>query len=85
MEGTSAEIAAELTLADPMAVETWAAFRDRAGDVIPMLVERVWPGWGDALAAGFLMGGADLAMEAAARCIAAVGAQPHTVLQQDTP
>ena len=42
-------------------------------------------GAGDALAAGFLMGGADLAMEAAARCIAAVGAQPHTVLQQDTP
>ncbi|MBY9076119.1 carbohydrate kinase family protein [Nocardioides sp. WL0053] len=42
-------------------------------------------GAGDALAAGFLMGRADLAMESAARCIAAVGAQPHTVLQQDTP
>ena len=42
-------------------------------------------GAGDALAAGVLMGGAALAMEAAARCIAAVGAQPHTVLQQDTP
>ena len=33
-------------------------------------------GAGDALAAGFLVGGADLAMQAAARCVGAVGAQP---------
>ena len=33
-------------------------------------------GAGDALAAGFLVGGADLAMQAAARCVASVGAQP---------
>ena len=33
-------------------------------------------GAGDALAAGFLVGGADLAMEAAARCVAHRGAQP---------
>jgi sugar/nucleoside kinase (ribokinase family) len=33
-------------------------------------------GAGDALAAGFLVGGVDLAMEAAARCVALRGAQP---------
>jgi ribokinase len=33
-------------------------------------------GAGDALAAGFLVSGVDLAMEAAARCVAQVGAQP---------
>jgi sugar/nucleoside kinase (ribokinase family) len=33
-------------------------------------------GAGDALTAGYLMGGTDLAMTAAARCIAEVGAQP---------
>jgi sugar/nucleoside kinase (ribokinase family) len=33
-------------------------------------------GAGDALAAGFLVGGADLAAEAAARCVAQVGAMP---------
>jgi ribokinase len=35
-------------------------------------------GAGDALAAGFLVGGTDLAMEAAARCVAQLGAQPRT-------
>ena len=34
-------------------------------------------GAGDALAAGFLVGGPDLAMTAAARCVAGVGAQPR--------
>jgi sugar/nucleoside kinase (ribokinase family) len=34
-------------------------------------------GAGDALAAGFLVGGVDLAMEAAARCVAHRGAQPQ--------
>ena len=33
-------------------------------------------GAGDALAAGFLVGGADVAMTTAARCVAQVGAQP---------
>jgi sugar/nucleoside kinase (ribokinase family) len=33
-------------------------------------------GAGDALAAGFLVGGADLAAEAAARCVAQIGAMP---------
>jgi ribokinase len=33
-------------------------------------------GAGDALAAGYLVGGPDLAMEAAARCVASRGAQP---------
>ena len=34
-------------------------------------------GAGDALAAGFLLGGPDLAMRAAARCVATLGAQPR--------
>ena len=33
-------------------------------------------GAGDALAAGYLVGGAELAMEAAARCIAKLGTMP---------
>lgn len=33
-------------------------------------------GAGDALAAGFLVGGAELALEAAARCVATVGSLP---------
>ena len=41
-------------------------------------------GAGDALAAGFLLGGPDLAMEVAARCVAQIGAQPHTLLP-DSP
>ena len=40
-------------------------------------------GAGDALAAGFLLGGPDLAMEVAARCVAQVGAQPMTLLPED--
>ncbi|HSE09308.1 MAG TPA: PfkB family carbohydrate kinase [Nocardioidaceae bacterium] len=39
-------------------------------------------GAGDALAAGFLLGGPDLAMEVAARCVAQVGAQPQTLLPE---
>ncbi len=41
-------------------------------------------GAGDALTAGFLLGGPDLAMKAAARCIGNIGAQPHTLLP-DSP
>jgi ribokinase len=37
-------------------------------------------GAGDALAAGFLVGGVDLAMHAAARCVAHRGAQPQEML-----
>jgi sugar/nucleoside kinase (ribokinase family) len=33
-------------------------------------------GAGDALAAGFIVGGAQLALETAARCVAQVGAMP---------
>ena len=39
-------------------------------------------GAGDALGAGFLVGGPELAMEVAARCVAQVGAQPHTMLPE---
>ncbi len=39
-------------------------------------------GAGDALGAGFLLGGPDLAMEVAARCVAQVGAQPSTLLPE---
>jgi AAA domain len=28
---------------DPMAVETWPTFRDRAGLITPMLIEHIWP------------------------------------------
>jgi len=41
-------------------------------------------GAGDALAAGFMLGGPDLAMEVAARCVSQVGAQPRTLLP-DSP
>jgi ribokinase len=41
-------------------------------------------GAGDALAAGFMLGGPELAMQAAARCVGQVGAQPRTLLP-DTP
>jgi sugar/nucleoside kinase (ribokinase family) len=33
-------------------------------------------GAGDAFAAGFLLGGPDLALDAAARCVAKMGAMP---------
>ncbi|HET7533635.1 MAG TPA: carbohydrate kinase family protein [Nocardioidaceae bacterium] len=41
-------------------------------------------GAGDALAAGYLVGGPEIAMEAAARCVARAGAQPSTMLP-DSP
>jgi sugar/nucleoside kinase (ribokinase family) len=46
---------------------------------LPVTVHDV-TGAGDALAAGFMLGGPDLAMQAAARCVGHVGAQPHTLL-----
>ena len=44
-------------------------------------VERVLDstGAGDALAAGWIVGGPDLALEAAARCVRQLGAMPRTV------
>jgi ribokinase len=41
-----------------------------AGDVVDTT------GAGDALAAGYLVGGAELAMEAAARCVGQLGTMP---------
>jgi ribokinase len=47
-----------------------AAHPARAAEVVDTT------GAGDALAAGFIVGGAELALEAAARCVAKVGAMP---------
>lgn len=52
-------------------------------DVVPGPVVDV-TGAGDGLAAGFLLGGPDLAMEIAARCVAQIGAQPHTLLPENS-
>lgn len=41
-------------------------------------------GAGDALTAGFLLGGPELAMEAAARCVAQVGGQPNERLEESS-
>lgn len=59
---------------------------DGVGDHRPALPGPVVDatGAGDALAAGFLVGGADLAMQVAARCVAQSGAQPATTLR-DAP
>jgi sugar/nucleoside kinase (ribokinase family) len=46
------------------------AFAPRSADVVDTT------GAGDALAAGFLVGGAELALEAAARCVARLGSMP---------
>jgi ribokinase len=48
-----------------------------AQDYLPVPGEVVdTTGAGDALAAGYLVGGAELAMEAAARCVAQIGTMP---------
>jgi sugar/nucleoside kinase (ribokinase family) len=52
-------------------------------DAVPGPVVDV-TGAGDALAAGFLLGGPDLAMEIAARCVGQIGAQPHTLLPENS-
>jgi ribokinase len=62
---------------------TWVVKRGRGGFVVS---GREWPadateavdatGAGDALAAGFLVGGPELAAKTAARCVAKVGAMP---------
>jgi len=63
---------------------TWVTKRGPAGatfggkDRAAISVERVVDstGAGDALAAGYLVGGPDLALEAAARCVARLGSMP---------
>ena len=47
---------------------------ERAALPVPRVVDTT--GAGDALAAGYLVGGADLALEAAARCVGRLGAMP---------
>ena len=49
---------------------TWSAYRARTVDAVDLT------GAGDALAAGYLVGGVDLALDTAARCITQRGAQP---------
>jgi ribokinase len=74
----------ERILGGPVADTTWISKRGAEGasfdgDVRAALpVERVVDstGAGDALAAGFIVGGAELALEAAARCVARLGSMP---------
>jgi len=51
---------------------------ERASLPVPEVLDST--GAGDALAAGWIVGGADLALEAAARCVQQVGAAPITSL-----
>jgi ribokinase len=74
----------ERVVAGPIAATTWILKRGARGcsfgaDERPALaVERVVDstGAGDALAAGWIVGGPDLALEAAARCVSTLGAMP---------
>ena len=74
----------ERTLGGPLPGTTWILKRGArgcsfAGDERTALpVERVVDatGAGDALAAGWIVGGQDLALEAAARCVARLGSMP---------
>jgi sugar/nucleoside kinase (ribokinase family) len=69
---------------DPIPDATWILKRGAGGcsfdgDELPALpVERIVDstGAGDALAAGWIVGGPDLALEAAARCLGELGAMP---------
>ena len=67
--------------------DTWVVKRGAGGCSIETTVGRIElearpvdvvdaTGAGDAFAAGYLLGGADLALEAAARCVATMGAMP---------
>ena len=71
----------------PFDVPTWVVKRGARGCVVEREGERAelaarsadvvdTTGAGDALAAGFLVGGAELGVEAAARCVAQLGAMP---------
>jgi sugar/nucleoside kinase (ribokinase family) len=74
----------ERTLGGPLPGTTWILKRGArgcsfAGDERPALpVERVVDatGAGDALAAGWIVGGPDLALDTAARCVARLGSMP---------
>ena len=74
----------ERTFGGPLPGTAWILKRGArgcsfAGDERPALpVERVVDatGAGDALAAGWIVGGPDLALEAAARCVARLGSMP---------
>ncbi|MGH3111632.1 MAG: carbohydrate kinase family protein [Gaiellaceae bacterium] len=74
----------ERIVGGPIAGPTWISKRGPegasfGGDVRAALpVERVVDstGAGDALAAGFIVGGPDLALEAAARCVSRLGSMP---------
>ena len=82
--GTEVELAA---LEGPVPANEWVLKRGADGIVVGTNgARREFPalpgdvvdstGAGDALAAGYLVGGADLALHAAARCVAQVGAMP---------
>jgi sugar/nucleoside kinase (ribokinase family) len=78
---------AEAELVGPLDVETFVLKRGAQGCVVRAAgEEREYParpaevvdttGAGDAFAAGFLVGGPELGLEAAARCVAQMGAMP---------
>jgi ribokinase len=78
---------AEVELVGPVAVETLVVKRGAGGCVVyspggekEYAARPAEPvdstGAGDAFAAGFLLGGPELALEAAARCVATMGAMP---------
>lgn len=80
---------AEEALAGPLQAETVVVKRGARGCVVRTEEgEREFPahaaavvdttGAGDAFAAGFLLGGAELALRAAARCVGQMGAMPET-------
>jgi sugar/nucleoside kinase (ribokinase family) len=77
----------ERALVSGLAVETWVVKRGARGCVVETVDgETRYParpaevvdatGAGDAFAAGYLLGGPELALEAAARCISTLGAMP---------
>ena len=63
---------------------TWVLKRGAAGIVVDGVAHAAHPaeavldttGAGDALAAGFLVGGPELGLDAAARCVARLGSLP---------
>jgi sugar/nucleoside kinase (ribokinase family) len=77
----------ERELVGDLPVETWVVKRGARGCVVESGSERIEhpavpaevvdaTGAGDAFAAGYLLGGAELGLTAAARCIATMGAMP---------
>ena len=74
----------ERLLGGPLAGVTWVLKRGAAGIVVDGVAHAAHPaeavldttGAGDALAAGFLVGGPELGLDAAARCVARLGSLP---------